>query len=207
MITTTINNINVPVHIDMGGNLYLEHNERLHQLNISAHNEPYFDVGEYGIINIEDKYQNYGIIAKSDKFKNDKYFVEENNYNFTNKYNDDYMGIEYVDDTYCINNSKFIFYKDDRCNVNIYDRTNGQINALYDIFIFERINTDERGNDVISGNDNLKLIIHSEIPNELCIYRVCLTTDGKFYFRIHGNENEYAYELLIENDEIKVKKV
>jgi hypothetical protein len=186
------------IHIDTYGNLYFEHNHKLFQLNVDKNNRPYFESGEYNIIEEGKRYRNFGKIIKLSKLNDSKYFVEENEYSFIRTNDDIYAGEEYADDIDRMNNPPFEFYKSDEYDIEIAEREFGQIDALYDIFIYEENNT--------KTNKESKLVFRSELPHEFCTYRVCIASHCKFYFRSHGMTTEHSYEIVIENDNIIVKE-
>lgn len=186
----------VSIHIDTHGNLYFEINNNdkltsncqsfIYQLNIDRNNEPYLEIGDYNIINNQEQNPNFhvGTIIKSEKFVNDKYFPEDNGHTLVNT-------TQNIDSDEELNeDSIFTFYQKEN-NITINDRNFGDINALYDIFIY---------NDSCSES---QLIFQSKLQNEICPYRVILYTSGKFFFRAIGCFIENKYKLEIKNNIIE----
>ena len=196
MTTIKVGDQNIPIHVDTHGNLYFEiknndqiaakYSSSIYQLNVDKNNEPYLDIGDYDIIDDGDEHiPNFrvGTMAKSEKFVNDRYFPEDN-------------GHTLIDTTPLVNpyedleeDSQFIFYQKEN-NITINNRNFGDINALYDVFIYD-------DNDICSGP---QLIFQSKLQNEICIYRVILYTSGKFFFRAIGCFIENKYRLEITNN-------
>lgn len=199
MTTIKVGDQCVPIHIDTHGNLYfeIENNDPLtsnypnfiYQLNVDKNNEPYLDIGDYDIIDNKDEQIpkfHVGTIVKSEKFVNDRYFPEDNGHTITDK-------APHLDpDEDLDEDSQFIFYQKEN-NITINDRNFGDINALYDIFIYD-------DNDSCSGP---QLIFQSKLQNEICLYRVILYTSGKFFFRAIGCFVENKYKLEIKNNTIE----
>lgn len=183
-----INGIDENIHVDSHGNFYVEHKNKLYQLNVDGNNEPYFDPGDYSIISDNTPSKCDMVITKSDTFVNDRYFPEDNGHVYKN--------IEYDDDQYIVDEPLFVFYNKKTDKINVYDRDNGDINALYDIFIYDDVDT----------NVNSQLVFQSKLPNEICAYRANVYTSGKFFFRSIGCFVEHKYKIIIENDEVKCIK-
>jgi hypothetical protein len=166
---TSIDNLKIPIHVDTHGNLYMEVNENLMQLNIDSNDKPYFDTGDYQIISNEIKTMK-GKIVNTNKFVDDTYFPEDNGHDFVN---DD----KQVEETY------FLFY-DNESHLTINERNNGDIDALYDTFIYDENN----------------LTFRTKLSDETNFYRVIIYTSGKFFFRPIGCSTEKKYTLhIVEN--------
>lgn len=202
MATIKVDDQCVPIHIDTHGNLYFEikNNDPLtsdcqsfiYQLNVDRNNEPYLDIGDYSVIDDQDDQNeqipnfHVGTIVKSEKFVNDRYFPEDNGHTLV----DTSRNIDPDEDL--DEDSPFIFYQKEN-KITINDRNFGDINALYDIFIYD-------DNDSCSGP---QLIFQSKLQNEICSYRVILYTSGKFFFRAIGCFIENKYKLEIKNNTIE----
>jgi len=209
MVSITIDNELIPIHVDSHGNLYLEHKQKLFQLNIDKNDDPTF--GDYGECNYNvipnDTLKNTqkitkGQIIKSEKFVDDIYLVEDNGHELVHEKNPDSDDVNFsatVDDDYYygyendIEEPPFIFYESE-CNLDIYDRENGDVNALYDILIYDDSDKDEHA----------KLIFQTKIPNEICMYRVAIYKSGKIFFRPIGCYMEKRYKLSIVDDLVKI---
>lgn len=197
-LITHIDEHTVPIHIDTHGNLYLEYNNNLFQLNVDRNNEPLFETGDYSVVSDHSDIPIVrGNITKSEKFVSDKYFIEENGHTLIKKEvnkSDEYTVDTFGDDNFT--DSNFEFYEMG-VNVDIKERENGDINALYDTFIYDDSDTESYS----------KLIFQTKIPNEICIYRTIIYTSGKFYFRPIGCVIEHKYKISIENDNIVCKRI
>lgn len=198
-ISIKINDQTIPIHIDINGNIYLAFMNNLYQLCVENDN-PYLDQGNYNIV-VKDNFDvddsddfdgvysekciegqqrhRVGKMTRSHTFYDDKYFPEENGYTFSHKEDD---SLE--------NDSYFIFYGKD---LHPKERNNGDVQALYDTFIYD-------DND----KDNTSLVFCSKMQNEMSIYRCCIYTSGKIYFRPIGCAVEKNYELSIKDNILQI---
>lgn len=175
-----ISNISIPIHIDTNGNLYFEFKKKLFQLNVDKNDDPIFEEGNYEIIS--DQPTQLGEIVKSNYFGDEKYFPEDNCHSLKDEFSDNDSEDE---------EEYFTFYKSNKeIDFPIYERENGHILALYDIFIYH----------------NEELIFQSKLKNGMCCYRVLLQTNGDFHFRPIGNTDE-QYHLDLINDSIVCIKI
>jgi hypothetical protein len=203
MATIKVDEQNIPIHIDTHGNLYFEIKNTdiittdgvspVYQLNVDQNNEPYLDIGDYHIVDMSDKKNVYehsklntGKIVKSEIFINDKYFPEDNGHALIYQNSSMYPDEDLDDDAY------FIFYQTDN-KIQVDDRNFGDINALYDVFIYDDSDKDAQP----------QLIFQSKLQNEISIYRAILYTSGKFFFRAIGCFIEKSYKLVIKNNTIE----
>ena len=202
--------IRIKIHIDVHGNLYFDHDGKIYQLNVDRNNEPYLDDGDYHIITDhyidENKRENtyIGKIVKSEVFVNERYFPEDNGNTL--------VGNNTPDDDELYKEPEFTFYKfnelDERFRMD--DRENGEINALYDTFIYEK-------NDDIEKKSHL--IFRTKMQDETSIYRVNVYilnssemknekhSASEFYFRTIGCFIENKYELIYDGDKILCAKI
>lgn len=186
--TIQIDSNEVTVHIDTKGNLYFEHLNQLFQLNVDRDNDPYLESGNYEIINQSVEIPK-GQIYETGEFKSDNYFMEDNGHTIVHSY-------EIEEDQHDETDENPFIFCDKGLTLEIFERNNGDINALYDIFIYD--DSDDDGHS--------KLIFQTKLLNEICIYRVALYRSGKFFFRPIGCFVERTYELHIENNNIICKK-
>lgn len=199
MATIKINETAIPIHVDAHGNLYLEHNNKLFQLNVDRNNEPYFDAGSYDIVarstsELSDDMAvavRTGKIVKSTKFVDDKYFPEDNSHSLILQDSES----ETEEETY------FVFYQKEN-KINVVERVNGDVDALYDIFIYD----DACTNSCNNSTRDVQLMFQSKLHNDMCIYRVILYTNGRFFFRPIGCSIEHGYKLDIKDDVISIVK-
>ena len=189
VFTISIDNNDIPIHIDTKGNLYFEYLNQLFQLNVDRNNDPYLESGNYEIVNKKVKLCK-GKIYETGEFQNDSHFTEDNGHSIVYSY-------EIEDDQHDeLEENPFVFCNKG-LNLEIYDRNNGDINALYDVFIYDDSNSEEHA----------KLLFKTKLLNEICIYRVAIYKNGKFFFRPIGCFVEKTYELHLENNEVICKKV
>lgn len=193
--TVAISNKHIPVHIDTHGNLYLELDKKLYQLNIDKNNDPYLDGGDYSVITTETfEKPNVGeILPRSDDAPhvNNKYFPEDAQYQMKTTY-------EYHDEMDDV--SHFVFHK--KCvNFNeICERENGDIDALYDTYIYDNMKDPD-------GKQHTQLVFLSKLCDEVCAYRTILYTNGNFYFRAIGCVVEKKYKIIIDDNNIMIVHV
>lgn len=184
----TIDNNYVLLHVDINGNLYFNFNEKMYQLNIDENDNPILEIGEYNIMD-DIKIYTKGKIIKSEKFENDDYFQEDNGHDLIDENNDYYDEYEDIDET------PFFKFYDSESKIDIHNRENGHILALYDIFLYDNISQPEQE----------KLIFQSKLQNEISIYRVALYTNGKFFFRPIGCAKEKKYILMIIDQILRIQ--
>jgi hypothetical protein len=186
MVSITVDNLKIPIHVDNKGNLYFKVNNNLLQLNVDKNDDPVLESGNYEIM-YESGISSKGKIIKSEKFENDEYFPEDNGHTLVD---DSYQDDEYDEEAF------FKFYDLDS-HLEIRERENGDILALYDIFIYDDHDTQQPS----------KLIFQSKMQNEMVIYRVVLYTSGKIYFRPLGCDKEKKYEIHTDNEKICINVI
>jgi hypothetical protein len=186
--TIPVDNSIISIHVDTKGNLYFEYLNNLFQLNIDKNNEPYLESGNYEIIENDNNIIK-GKIFESSDFQDDNYFLEDNGHAIVYSY-------EFEDDQHNDNEENPFIFCDNGLNLEIKERNFGDINALYDIFIYDDTDEDEHS----------KLIFQTKLLNEICIYRVALYKSGKIFFRPIGCFVEKTYDLHIHNNEICIQQ-
>lgn len=186
----SIDNHDVPIHIDVNGNLYFEINNALFQLNVDRNDDPCMEQGNYEIIPDSELLITKGKIIKSEKFVDDKYFPEDNGHTLVD---DTQQSSEEFSESY--DDSYFSFYETG-CHMDIHSRENGQVLALYDVFLYDDSDT----------CNHPQLVFQTKLQHENAIYRVALYTSGKFYFRPIGCFMEKKYELSIVDNAIICKR-
>jgi hypothetical protein len=175
--------MNIVSSFDTCGNLYAHHNDKVYQVCIDAKNNLYLDPGDYSIITSSEV--EFGYIIDIDRKKtkqdvsimsddeddeydfdpygavSDKFYPEEHNYMFS-------IPAQNHQDV------KFYFCKRPYVkNISIVKRTNGDINALYDTFIYK---------------------------NDKCIFRTKLIGDPPLYvISIHGNNLFFREICVLDN--------
>lgn len=180
MCSTIIDDKQIPIHVDSHGNLYFEFANKLFQLNVDEHNQPYFIENTYDITTLDSLRQFDGKIVKANVF-NSEYFPEENGYKIVS--DDD----EYDDEVY---DEGIIKFYDNDSKLKIYDRNGGNIDAIYDVFVY---------------NEN-ELVFETKWINDVTIYRTVIYSNGDFYFRLLGCDRETEYKLGINDNKIIVNK-
>jgi hypothetical protein len=197
---------------DLYGNFYLhDKNDKInaYQLNISNNNIPYFEYGNYEIIDKKTKINTFKILDENslkNKVNDDNLLniddEDNNNYDY---YPEDENLMDNEDSiineqdlldeenikNYGINNLKFDFWNNSfNKDIMIFDRKNGDIMALYDIYIYE----------------NNHLIFKSNASDKSSIYRICIY-DSEIVFRPIGYPT-INYTLKFENNDINfIKKI
>ena len=103
MVSINIDDYSSQIHVDTHGNLYLEFEGTLFQLNVDQNNAPYFDIGDYNIISDPDEQPKIqtGKIVKSEKFFNDQYFPENSGHDLVDENPNLYSDDEQDDDDDC----------------------------------------------------------------------------------------------------------
>lgn len=194
-LVINIDNKAIEASVDNYGNLYFDFCDKTYQLNVGANNEPILDVNNSAITN-QNANVTRGNIVNADKFVDDTYLIEDNGHECVYKcvkseeYFDDDFYQNYQDD--CVEQS-FVFYGVEP-QLEIVERENSDVNALYDLFIYDDKEQETHG----------KLFLQTKIPDEICPYRVALYTSGKFFFRPIGCDVEKKYKLTILDNEIKI---
>ena len=122
-----------------------------------------------------------GKIKKSNTFIG-SYFPEDNGHSLV-----DTIKIDDIDDN---DESFFTFYESTHL-LDIQNRNNGEVNALYDIFVYDKSNI---------------LVFQSKIQDNTTIYRVVLCLDGKIFFRPIGCDVEKNYKLCVINNSVMIMK-
>lgn len=179
----------VVLHVDTNGNVYLEYNRLLYQLNIITCERgevPVLERGEYSEIiyseeGISKEPLHIGRIKASANYVDDKYFPEDSGISLIGNDTED------EDDVY-EQEEYFKFYGS--LLTPIVDRDNGHVVAMYDMFLY----------------DSNGLVFRTKLCGKTCVllYRVILHTDGQFYFRPIGCQIEKKYELIIKDDIIMI---
>lgn len=190
---TTIDDTKVPMYFDCNGNMYFEYAGRQHQLNVNVVNEPFFEPGYFNLLDDSDIVPNVGIIKKSLHHEYNSLSVEDTGYKYVLDSHDDDFKEMYEDFGIIDENNSFVFYRAPNYDPAVREREYGNINALYDTYVYD-------------GNEEMaELVFRTELSNEQCTYRVCVYTDGKFFFRSHGSQTEKSYELHLGDGFILVK--
>lgn len=216
------------ISFDVFGNLYLHDNinsDKIYQLNISGKNIPYFDFGNYEIINGYEK--KLGTFAFLDKNKSLKTKIkikiekeindyEEDNYNSDDEYDlDGDKNIDYYpedNDHFDDNDDSKESYDDgnqeiDEENIKLYGYDNQKFtfwNNINDnpIPIFNRKDGDIMALYDVYIYDNDRLIFKSKSADNSSIYRFRINIDENddIYFRPIGY-TEQQLKLKLNDDE------
>lgn len=194
------------LNFDEFGNLYIENNINIFQINISGKNFPYAELGNFAKLSLSNlPINNITIQEKNNQLKDQvdqeensseespelDYFPEESEYflnspdctNSEESFDDENIKI------YGINNKKFKFYSDNQNKI-IYKRENGDITALYDTYIYNQ--------------EKLKFVSNSAEQDS--IYRLNIHTNGYLFFRPIGYP-EINYKLFLDSDQIIFQEI
>ncbi len=182
-----------------------------YQVNITGKNIPYCELGDYNIINkYEHTLGTFSLLDKENSLKTKvkKKIDEEVEYNSDDEYdlegdntidyypedsdyvyNDDIVDNDDLIDEYNVtnygyDNLKFEFWSNSISNpISIYNRCDGDIMSLYDVYIYE----------------NSNLIFKSNSSDNSSIYRFRININGYIYFRPVGYPEE-LYEIILTED-------
>jgi hypothetical protein len=183
---------------DPYGNIYFDGSENLHdpyfakyacspynsllfQLNIDRDNKPYMDNSNYEIINDNVEVTKLKLVEgeNNDVYENNEIYDEQDEYIIELD--------EYGNEILCgDDNQPFVFYFNDN-NIQINERENGDVCALYDTEVY--------------GINNMPLIQSASGDNG-SIYKLKIYLNNTIYFSCVGN-TEDKYKLIInENGEL-----
>lgn len=190
--------------------------KKLYQVNIDRYNEPVLDHGVYDVINVENnpsddknllgnfdlvnnKINLRNSIKKAQDDNNDiddtehekdiNHYPEEDEY-YANDINTDSDDIKCIDEDnekqFGVLNKQFIFSNCNSYHIDIDMRTNGDICALYDTYIYD-------------SNNNL--CFKSNSDSNTSYYRLKIFDDGKIFFRPIGyTEKSYILTMNEKNE-------
>ena len=180
-----INGKTIFISMDPYGNVYFEFNSIISQLNVDRDNNPYTDPGNYSIITMNTKINKQKIgddVQYADDIDNDKYVDDD----YVIELDSDGNEILCDDDN---DNPQFIFhYSDDSIEIN--ERENGDIAALYDTDIYDL---------------NNYLILRATSGDNRSIYKLRVHIDGSIYFKCITCA-ETKYKLEINENVLEIKK-
>jgi hypothetical protein len=191
-ISTTKEPIYFDISFDPFGNMYFDgskhmDHESIYRIDISGDNKPYAEKGSYKIINkYENKIGSFKPLVKkmeeNDSSDDDPSYYPENEDHIDEEYN---FQTEIIDEDnikkYGENNLEFVFSKLSNNVPDISYREDGDIMALYDVYLYD---------------DNL--IFKSISPDNSTIFRFRVYKD-EIYFRPIG-ELEKRYTLHINSE-------
>jgi len=189
----TVDNKKIIILFDRYGNIYLENNNNLYELEIDKKNNPIItninNNKQEEILNInkitinKNKLQQKIIDEDNEEYKE----IEDKEYTINGKIKEIIIDEDNINE-YGIYNKPFIFYSPKYSETKIIDMDQN-ISALYDTYIYE----------------NNTLIFVSKSCEEESIYRLILHTNGIIQFRNIG-ENNRQYRLNINNDTINISQ-
>ncbi len=199
--------VNLTVFLDSNGNLYLSkegNTDKIFQINVDNKNGIYCDLGNYDVIAggkqminqlvfYEDKENLNGNNDDNNDNNDDNdekpenYFPEDNNYE---EIYDDVIDSDEKDGD--DDDGKFLFFaSDEKIDMQINNRNNGDILALYETLIY----------------DNYKLIFKTTQTKMPIIYRLFLYKTGTCEFRPIGYKST-KYKIIIDkNDDISLQLI
>lgn len=203
-IKSEYGDVHMNINFDTFGNLYFGNS---HQINIDGKNVPYAEKGEYEITQkIQYKFGSFSLInnenSLSKRVKDEQITFDsdeenspdEENYFFddtdhmNNEENENSNSGSFDEDNinnYGRHNVKFVFnILNDSIKIDINDRINGDIMALYDTYIYDD-----------------KLLFKSNSSDDSSIGRFRIFTNGTIYFRMIGYP-ESKYTLQLQNDNL-----
>jgi hypothetical protein len=216
------------ISFDVYGNLYLHENDesiKAYQLNISGKNIPYFDFGDYNMINkYTEKLKTFVVLDETNslktkikmKIEKEHNEYEEYDYNSDDEYDlDGDKNIDYYpEDNDHLNNEEIINNSEDECdeideeNIKNYGYDNRKFifwnnTHEHQMLIFNRKNGDVMAlYDVYIYNDG-KLIFKSNSPDNTSIYRfrINIGNNNDIYFRPIGY-SEKKLRLKLNKDNV-----
>jgi hypothetical protein len=172
--------ITIPIHIDIGGNVYFEYDNVLHQLNIDHNNAPYFIRDRFPEIPVNPCTPScIGKLQLDSTFVQNYYYPEDGGHTCIGDH-------EYEQDQY--DEIYFAFFENglhfdikNRClESNDVDYTTSE--AAYDTLIYDSKNS---------------LVFRTKLVGDVCVYRVSLYLDGKITVRIMCDRIINTYQLVI----------
>ncbi len=187
---------------DLYGSMYLNLNNCAYQLCVDNKNKPYFDLGDYKIL--DGKTVLFGSILDMSTFSDnlpDSNYEDSDDENSDYEYNDDPDPFGTVNEKYFPEEKdylfsvpaknhmkkKFYFCKlSDNINIQVNNRNNGDINALYDTFIYQ---------------DN-KCKFRSKLLGEPPLYVLRVYEDRIEFRNIYDTNNIQKYNLSFVNENI-----
>lgn len=209
-----INGLIITVSFDPYGSLYIDHNQKTYQVNITGTGLPSLEEGTYQIIKpyikefkkiipidktnplqkkLKKKIEKHD--NEDDNNSDEEYFLEDENDNNYYPEDQDHVNEEEnnSDDDISIDgdtiekygeyNHKFDFWNNG--DINIYNREDGDITAIYDTYIY----------------DSNKLIFKSHSMDDSSIYRFVIHNNGDILFRPIGGI-ERKCKLIFANNEL-----
>jgi hypothetical protein len=178
-----INGKTIFISMDEYGNVYFEFNSMISQLNVDRDNNPYADPGNYDIITMNAKINKQKLTddiqeepTDNDKYVDDDYIIELDS---------DGNEILYEDN----DNPKFIFHYSNN-EIEINERENGDVSALYDTDIYDLNNI---------------LILRATSEDNSSIYKLRILLNGLIYFKCMTCA-EFKYKLEINENVLEIRK-
>lgn len=199
MEITTKSLFKLGIYFDINGNLYLNYNKKVYQVDINKYDHLEADIGNYKIYN-DTPNISYGMLtintlSDEKELQFDKEIYNYNDYNDmivpTVNYNHDPIGFFGTENTDTPETKIYFLRTGDHVSIPIIECDNGDMMALYETLVY---------------NDNI-LCFKTELDGEPPIYRIHLHSNGVVFLEINQGElKKYNLDSNLDSNLVFITK-